>query len=235
MGWDIRIGFEGGFVDAEDVFAVNNEWDNLGLHDETIQTERTELTQQPLGSLLAVWLCLSIVFISDRSSCTGTASNSAAPLFRCTFRAGWGPKLRSRPAAVHKVVNCHFAAGHENAVILNQNPSHSSTTHPANMPVPWTRLIRFAATDGRVLRGEPILPSPDFDIGNVTEETKLQAKVIEGSDIYDTTGATRVTDEVVTVKKLLGPLAPEDIPILRCVGLNYAKHSKSDVLIPTRP
>lgn len=93
------------------------------------------------------------------------------------------------------------------------------------MKVVWERLIRFVATDGRVLRGEPILPSPDFDIGNTKEETRLQARVIEGSDVYDTTGATKITDEVVTVKTLLGPLAQEDVPILRCVGLNYAKHS----------
>lgn len=92
--------------------------------------------------------------------------------------------------------------------------------------VVWKRLIRFVATDGRVLRGEPILPSADFDLGKTTAETKLQAKVITGEDMYDTTGLTKVSDEVVTVDELLGPLAQEDIPILRCVGLNYAKHSK---------
>ncbi|KAM5382933.1 hypothetical protein ACJA88_003466 [Fusarium oxysporum] len=92
------------------------------------------------------------------------------------------------------------------------------------MKVAWQRLIRFVSTDGRLLRGEPILPSPDFDLGNTTEETKLKARVIEGEDIYDTTGATRVTDEVVTVKTLLGPLVASDVPILRCVGLNYATH-----------
>ncbi|SCO78375.1 related to fumarylacetoacetate hydralase [Fusarium oxysporum] len=92
------------------------------------------------------------------------------------------------------------------------------------MKVAWQRLIRFVSTDGRLLRGEPILPSPDFDLGNTTEETKLKARIIEGEDIYDTTGATRVTDEVVTVKTLLGPLVSSDVPILRCVGLNYATH-----------
>lgn len=92
--------------------------------------------------------------------------------------------------------------------------------------VVWQRLIRFVATDGRILRGEPILPTAAFDLGNTTAETKLQAKVIVGADIYDTTGNTKVTDEIVTVKELLGPLAQEDVPILRCVGLNYAKHSK---------
>jgi hypothetical protein len=93
--------------------------------------------------------------------------------------------------------------------------------------VVWHRLIRFVATDGRILRGEPILPTANFDLGNTTAETKLQAKVIVGADIYDTTGKTKVTNEIVTAKELLGPLAQEDVPILRCVGLNYAKHSKS--------
>lgn len=94
------------------------------------------------------------------------------------------------------------------------------------MSVSWSRLIRFVATDGRTLRGEPILPSPDFDLGQTTEATGLKAKVIQGEDIYDTTGATKVTDEVVTVKTLLGPLAQSDVPILRCIGLNYATHSQ---------
>lgn len=94
------------------------------------------------------------------------------------------------------------------------------------MRVAWTRLIRFIATDGRILRGEPILPSPEFDLGKTTEETKLQAKVIVGDDLYDITGKTNVSDEVVTVKRLLGPLSAEDVDILRCVGLNYAKHGR---------
>ncbi|KAK7619187.1 hypothetical protein IWX50DRAFT_673115 [Phyllosticta citricarpa] len=92
------------------------------------------------------------------------------------------------------------------------------------MKLPWQRLIRFEATDGRVLYGEPILPSPDFDLGDTTENTKLQAKVLVGEDIYDTTGATKLSDEVATVKTLLGPLAQKDVPILRCVGLNYGTH-----------
>ncbi|KAL6917089.1 hypothetical protein ACHAPO_009354 [Fusarium lateritium] len=92
------------------------------------------------------------------------------------------------------------------------------------MKVAWQRLVRFVSTDGRILRGEPILPAPDFDLGDTTEKDGLKARVIEGDDIYDTTGATRVTDEVVTVKTLLGPLESTDVPIIRCVGLNYATH-----------
>jgi hypothetical protein len=93
------------------------------------------------------------------------------------------------------------------------------------MKVPWQRLIRFEATDGRVLYGEPILPSPEFDLREVTEKDRLKAKVIEGNDLFDTSGKTKVSDETVTVKKLLGPLAQSDVPTVRCIGLNYAKHS----------
>lgn len=95
-----------------------------------------------------------------------------------------------------------------------------------NMSLPWRRLIRFIATDGRTLRGEPILPTPTTDLGFITESDKLQARVIKGDDLYDTTGKTRVTDEIVSVKTVLGPLAQADVPILRCVGLNYAKHGR---------
>lgn len=93
------------------------------------------------------------------------------------------------------------------------------------MNVAWERLIRFISTDGFVLWGEPILPNADFDLGNTTADTRLRAKVVHGNDIYDTTGATMVSEEVVTVKELLGPLEPGDVPILRCVGLNYKSHS----------
>lgn len=102
------------------------------------------------------------------------------------------------------------------------------------MQVPWKRLIRFESTDGHILRGEPIIPSEslndtanEYDLGMTSEADKLQARVISGEDIYDTTGETKVTDNIVTVKRILGPLEQSDVPILRCVGLNYAKHSKS--------
>jgi hypothetical protein len=94
------------------------------------------------------------------------------------------------------------------------------------MKVAWSRLIRFVAADGRILHGEPILPSPDYDLGQVTEKDGLTAKLITGKDLYSENGDTQVTDQVVNVKKILGPLAAEDVPILRCVGLNYAKHSE---------
>ena len=94
------------------------------------------------------------------------------------------------------------------------------------MRVAWERMIRFVAADERLLRGEPIMPSPNFDLGKPTVGTKLRAKIITGSDLFDTTGQTKVTDEIVDVERILGPLTQEEVPILRCIGLNYAKHSK---------
>jgi hypothetical protein len=94
------------------------------------------------------------------------------------------------------------------------------------MSVAWQRLIRFVATDGQILRGEPILPREDYDLGRLTSEDKLQAKIIVGDDIFDTTGSTFVSDETATVDRILGPLTAAEVPVLRCVGLNYAKHSR---------
>lgn len=96
------------------------------------------------------------------------------------------------------------------------------------MRLPWQRAIRFVSTDGRILRGEPILPSADYVIGKHSEKAQLKAKVIAGNDLFDESGSTHVTDEIVSVEKLLSPLAAEEVPILRCVGLNYTKHSKHD-------
>ncbi|KUM58159.1 hypothetical protein ACN42_g9009 [Penicillium freii] len=95
------------------------------------------------------------------------------------------------------------------------------------MSLPWKRLIRFEAVDGRILRGEPMLPeNKNVDLGFVTEADQLKAKFLVGDDIYDVTGKTQLAAETVLVKNILSPLAQSDVPILRCVGLNYAKHIK---------
>lgn len=93
------------------------------------------------------------------------------------------------------------------------------------MKLPWKRLIRFEAADGRVLHGEPILQTPDADVGNFKASDQLQARVLEGHCIYDA-DQIKFSGETVVVKKLLGPLTAQEVPSIRCVGLNYAKHSK---------
>ncbi|KAK6205236.1 uncharacterized protein RJT21DRAFT_117728 [Scheffersomyces amazonensis] len=89
------------------------------------------------------------------------------------------------------------------------------------MTTAWKRLIRFVAKDGKIYRGEPIVPNDEYDLGKAAlAGEEIKAKVITG-DIF---GDAVVTDEVKEVKTLLGPLTEDDVPIIKCVGLNYMKH-----------
>ncbi|KAH6619539.1 Fumarylacetoacetase-like protein [Chaetomium sp. MPI-SDFR-AT-0129] len=91
----------------------------------------------------------------------------------------------------------------------------------------FTRLVRFLARDGRTYYGDAILPRGVTDISNAR-----QARLVEG-DIF---GRHHVTDQVIDIRTLLAPLAPEDVKTVRCLGLNYAAHAKeSKMAIPHYP
>jgi hypothetical protein len=88
--------------------------------------------------------------------------------------------------------------------------------------VPWSYLIRFvSAKDNGIHFGDVIMPSTDFDIGLPANLPLLEAKIIIGNPL---TSDCKVTDEVVKVKKLLGPLTPDTVRAVRCIGGNYATH-----------
>ncbi|RAK81519.1 uncharacterized protein BO72DRAFT_492351 [Aspergillus fijiensis CBS 313.89] len=71
------------------------------------------------------------------------------------------------------------------------------------MSLPWKRLIRFRAIDGRILRREPIPPAErEMDLGQNTEANQLQARVLQGEDTHDTTGAIKVMNEIVRVQQI---------------------------------
>lgn len=85
----------------------------------------------------------------------------------------------------------------------------------------WNRIIRFIGEDGQEHYGEPAVSSgseliPLFDQG------KLVAKELAGSNPFEVSP----TGKELQVKTLLGPLRPSDVPIVRCIGLNYIKHSE---------
>lgn len=88
--------------------------------------------------------------------------------------------------------------------------------------VAWKRLIRFEDGSGKVYNGEPIVQN-DEDVGELFESGKLEAFVIEGNDVYDDCVVSQMR---LRVRKLLGPLSEEQVPIIRCVGLNYMLHIK---------
>lgn len=86
----------------------------------------------------------------------------------------------------------------------------------------WTRLIRYSSTaDGAVKYGEPIV-AQNADIGQLAQEGKLQVQQLLGTDPFH----LAKTNVIETVFRLYGPLEPKDVPIIRCIGLNYKTHSK---------
>ncbi|CUM56985.1 unnamed protein product [Debaryomyces tyrocola] len=97
----------------------------------------------------------------------------------------------------------------------------------------WNRLIRFEANDGKIYRGDAIVSDSDYDIGKQFAEGKtIKARVVIGSNIFTD---AKVTDEVLEVKKLLGPLTAEDVPVVKCIGMNYKEHLMGIIEPPPYP
>lgn len=85
----------------------------------------------------------------------------------------------------------------------------------------WQRLIRFEDHAGQERLGEPSIESIEEFYG-LLEHGDLIATEMRGEDLF----ALTPTGEKHKVKKLLGLLKPSDVPIVKCIGLNYMKHSK---------
>lgn len=96
----------------------------------------------------------------------------------------------------------------------------------------WTHLIRFIAEeDGQVHLGQ--VDSQKFpDVGlAVFEGKKISANLVTGT-IFD----GRVSDKVLHVARLLSPIAMDEVPIVRCMGLNYRDHAReANMPIPDVP
>ncbi|KAH7418071.1 hypothetical protein BKA64DRAFT_187575 [Cadophora sp. MPI-SDFR-AT-0126] len=88
--------------------------------------------------------------------------------------------------------------------------------------VPWTRLVRYVPVEaeGTVRYGEPIVSDENDGIAKLASTGQLRVRVCEGSDPLE----ANPTEQLQTVKKLLGPLEAKNVPIIRCIGLNYRTH-----------
>jgi hypothetical protein len=96
----------------------------------------------------------------------------------------------------------------------------------------WKRLVRYvSAKDGSIKYGEPIVSEDKPDIDALAQKGGLRVKVLEGESPL----LAKPTGEEDEVKQLLGPLTPKDVPIVRCVGLNYRTHSESKPIAFLRP
>ncbi|KAH8660147.1 hypothetical protein BX600DRAFT_522958 [Xylariales sp. PMI_506] len=83
----------------------------------------------------------------------------------------------------------------------------------------WTRLIRFVDDNGKETFGDPCIEDGQ-DLTQLLSENNLWA--IEYSGESPVTATQK--GEKVHVKALLDLLKPADVPIVRCIGLNYVKH-----------
>ena len=90
----------------------------------------------------------------------------------------------------------------------------------------WSRLIRFLpAGSATPAYGDPIT-APGVDVADAADAGELDARIIEVDASGPLSPSAKVTDEVVRVAKLLGPLGLNDVPDIKCIGLNYRKHSE---------
>ena len=89
----------------------------------------------------------------------------------------------------------------------------------------FERLIRFIDGHGRYLYGEPMITSAD-ELHDQLEKGTLKARVLDEIEGRWPEFKAADPEECVFVKQIIGPLDAEHVPIIRCIGLNYIKHSK---------
>ena len=90
----------------------------------------------------------------------------------------------------------------------------------------WSHLIRFV-NRGIECFGDAIIPTDKSadDIVELASSGHLHARVIEGDPLAD----GNVSTKELRVEELLSPLKKEQVPVIRCIGLNYVKHSMAIV------
>lgn len=87
----------------------------------------------------------------------------------------------------------------------------------------WKRLVRFVSTEDEGTRyGEPLIENDENDLLQTVESSTLKVQVFDGVDIW----SLKRTDRIETARTILSPLRADDVPIVRCIGLNYKTHSE---------
>lgn len=88
--------------------------------------------------------------------------------------------------------------------------------------LPWASLVRYSSTlDGPIKYGEPVVDQGTADIAQLAKEGKLEVTRLVGDDPF----SLQTTNTTEIVYNLFGPLESKDVPIIRCIGLNYKTHS----------
>ena len=88
----------------------------------------------------------------------------------------------------------------------------------------WNKLIRFVSGE-KIYYGQPI-EAEGLDFQKAASGRSIRARVLAVPNGIFGPGVAE-TGELLTVDKLLAPLARSDVPAIKCIGLNYKKHSQS--------
>ncbi|KAF2179303.1 fumarylacetoacetate hydrolase domain-containing protein 2A [Zopfia rhizophila CBS 207.26] len=97
----------------------------------------------------------------------------------------------------------------------------------------WTHLIRFIAVeDGLIHLGQVDQTGEMMDVSlAVFEGKQIKARLVIGS-LFDGV----VTGKVMTVSQLLSPMSMSEVPLIRCLGLNYHDHAtEANMAVPSHP
>ncbi|KAJ6440030.1 fumarylacetoacetate hydrolase domain-containing protein [Purpureocillium lavendulum] len=84
----------------------------------------------------------------------------------------------------------------------------------------WSRLVRFVDSTGRETLGEPILPD-DQELEDWLASDERWTVELQGSS---SPVGPLTRGEKIQVKELRPVVRQSDVPIIRCIGLNYMKH-----------
>ncbi|KAF3929984.1 hypothetical protein AA313_de0208304 [Arthrobotrys entomopaga] len=136
--------------------------------------------------------------------------------------------LPSHPLQLHTT---RQPALHHPRLVPKIRPRVSTISYIRAMAT-WKNLIRFIAEeDGQEHLGDVDQTQyPDVGV-SIHDGQKVTARVVNGT-IFDGT----VTDQTLTVDRLLSPISISDVPIIRCLGLNYRDHAhEAKMPIPTEP
>jgi hypothetical protein len=91
------------------------------------------------------------------------------------------------------------------------------------MALSWSHLIRFVS-NGSVYYGDAVFPAATnpHDVASISQQGKLRARIIYNDPL---SAEMVLSDKELPVDRLLSPLTRAQVPIIRCIGLNYMKHS----------
>jgi hypothetical protein len=87
----------------------------------------------------------------------------------------------------------------------------------------FSRLIHYRDSEGQEYFGEPDIENADDLIVNLQKDN-LYASVLDGTGPVELSSASGTKKKVA---EILPILEPAQVPIIKCIGLNYIKHSMS--------